>query len=62
MSTTAEALPLSNVSPSAFTLWSVLRRDPAAPVDTSGGAELVAALDEAVKTVEAKGVIVRGFY
>lgn len=62
MSTTAEALPLSNVSPSAYTLWAVLRRDPAAPVDTSGGAALVAALDQAVKAVEAKGVIVRGFY
>jgi chlorite dismutase len=62
MSTTAEALPLSNVSPSAFTLWAVLRRNPAAPVDTSGGAALVAALNEAVKAVEARGVVVRGFY
>ena len=62
MSTTAEALPLSIDPSSAYTLWSVLRRDPAAPVDTSGGAALVATLNEAVKAVEAKGVVVRGFY
>ena len=62
MSTTAEAQPLIDVSASAFTLWAVLRRDPAATFDTSTQDALVAALDDAVKTIEAKGVIVRGFY
>lgn len=38
-----------------YTLWSVLKRDPANPAGSGG-------LDEAVASVEAAGVTVRGFY
>src|ERR1700710_2673634 len=38
-----------------YTLWSVLRRDPAHPVSTGD-------LTAAIASVEAAGVIIRGFY
>ncbi|TQL48071.1 chlorite dismutase [Homoserinimonas aerilata] len=41
-----------------YTLWAVLRKDPAARTEPSGADELVAALER----VEASGVTVRGFY
>ena len=62
MSTTAEALPQHNTPSDGFTLWAVLRRDPVAACEKTDSAALVSALDDSVKTIEAKGVIVRGFY
>jgi chlorite dismutase len=62
MSTTAEALASSGTSASGFTLWAVLRRDPGLAPSTAQGPALVAALDESVAAVEARGVTVRGFY
>lgn len=41
-----------------YTLWAVLRRDPARPVESTDTAELAAAVDR----VQASGVTVRGFY
>ena len=52
-STTEPTLPESSTL--GYTLWSVLKRDPATPAGTGG-------LDEAVAAVEAAGVTVRGFY
>jgi chlorite dismutase len=62
MSTTAEALPQHNTPFNGFTLWAVLRRDPAVTREKTDSTAFVAALDESVEAVEAKGVIVRGFY
>ncbi|TPW92522.1 chlorite dismutase family protein, partial [Schumannella luteola] len=47
----------STDNPSGFALWAVWRRDPATrgPVDTAG-------LADAVASVEAAGVVVRGLY
>jgi chlorite dismutase len=39
-----------------YTLWSVLRRDPASPVTSTDG------LDAAIAEIEAAGVTIRGFY
>lgn len=47
----------STAGPSGYTLWSVLRRDPA----RTAGAD-VDSLDAAVSRVEQRGVTVRGFY
>jgi chlorite dismutase len=44
-----------------FTLWSVLRRDPAVP-RLVGDDAMLAALATSVAAVEARGVTVRGFY
>jgi chlorite dismutase len=62
MSTTAEALASSGTSASGFTLWAVLRRDPGVGPSSTQSSALVAALDDSVAAVEARGVIVRGFY
>jgi chlorite dismutase len=62
MSTTAEALPQQTTPFNGYTLWSVLRRDPVVVREKIDNSAFVAALDESVKAVEAKGVIVRGFY
>ena len=62
MSTTAEALSPSGTAGTGYTLWAVLRRDPAFGRDQADSAALVAALDDSVATIEAKGVVVRGFY
>lgn len=62
MSTTAEALPQHNTPFPGYTLWSVLRRDPAVTRERTDSAAFVSALDESVAVVEAKGVTVRGFY
>lgn len=43
-----------------YTLWAVLRRDPARPLVP--GVDDAAELDEAVSRLAAKGVVVRGFY
>ena len=42
-------------SPSGFTLWAVLRRNPADPRPTMG-------IEDAIARVEKAGVIIRGFY
>ncbi len=47
----------STADPSGYTLWSVLRRDPAHPAGSDVGS-----LDEAVTRIQERGVIVRGFY
>lgn len=47
----------STQNPSGYTLWAVLRRDPANPAGTD-----VASLAAAVHAVEQLGVTVRGFY
>jgi chlorite dismutase len=62
MSTTAEALASSGTSAFGFTLWAVLRRDPGVGPSSTQGSALVAALDDSVAAVEARGVTVRGFY
>ena len=46
---------------SGFTLWAVLRRDPALPVP-SHRSDAPVGLDAAVAAVEAAGVTIRGFY
>ncbi len=45
-------------APAHYTLWAVLRRDPAHPVTESDDAELAAIVEH----IEAGGVTVRGFY
>ncbi len=62
MSTTAEALPQQNIPFNGYTLWSVLRRDPVVAREKTDSTAFVSALNESVAAVEAKGVIVRGFY
>ena len=51
-------------SPQGFTLFSVLRRDPANPDDLDGHdvPHAVNELDDVIALVEAEGVTVRGFY
>ncbi|KJL39294.1 chlorite dismutase [Microbacterium terrae] len=49
------AAPQSEREPLAYTLWAVFRRDPAAPAPSGD-------LTEALATVEAAGITVRGFY
>jgi chlorite dismutase len=62
MSSTPEVPAPSGPTPeSGYTLWSVLRRDPAAPRPVSTAADL-AALEQTVAAVEARGVVIRGFY
>jgi chlorite dismutase len=50
--------------PDGFTLWAVMRRDPAHPDDLDGRdvPEAVAQLDAIVRSVEDEGVTLRGFY
>ncbi|MFS0734827.1 hydrogen peroxide-dependent heme synthase [Microbacterium sp. 1P10UB] len=48
----------STPSPSAYTLWAVLRRDPARPVSAVDDAELA----DVVALIEEGGTTVRGFY
>jgi chlorite dismutase len=50
--------------PDGFTLWAVLRRDPANPDDLDGSdvPKAVEQLDAIVRSIEAEGVVVRGFY
>jgi chlorite dismutase len=61
--TTAQAEP-AEVSPSGFTLFAVLRKDPANPDDLDGHdvPRFVDELDDIVALVEAEGVTLRGFY
>ena len=63
LNTTPEAEP-SEASPTGFTLFTVLRRDPANPDDLDGRdvPRFVNELDDIVALVEAEGVTVRGFY
>ncbi|QAY72462.1 chlorite dismutase [Agromyces protaetiae] len=51
-------------TPEGFTLFAVLRRDPARPDDLDGHdvPRFVAELDDTVHVVENEGVVVRGFY
>ena len=44
-------------SPSGYTLWAVLRRNPSFPTQAD-----VASLSSAIERVEARGVVIRGFY
>jgi chlorite dismutase len=44
-------------SPSGYTLWAVLRRNPSIPTQAD-----VASLSSAIERVEARGVVIRGFY
>jgi len=61
--TSSEAEP-TEASPSGFTLFTVLRRDPANPDDLDGRdvPRFVDELDGIIALVEAEGVTVRGFY
>jgi chlorite dismutase len=53
--------PSDDNQPDGFTLWSVLRRDPAKP-DLVDDSTAVRDFDGVIESVEAKGVTVRGFY
>jgi chlorite dismutase len=44
-------------SPSGYTLWAVLRRNPSTPTQAD-----VASLASAIERVEARGIVIRGFY
>ena len=44
-------------SPSGYTLWAVLRRNPSIPTQAD-----VASLSSAIERVEARGIVIRGFY
>ena len=58
----ADARP--EVGPEGFTLFAVLRRDPAVPDDFDGPdvSQIVAELDDTIRLIESEGVTVRGFY
>jgi chlorite dismutase len=62
-STSTEAVS-AEASPSGFTLFAVLRKDPANPDDLDGRdvPRFVDELDDIIALVEAEGVTVRGFY
>ncbi|MEV8213694.1 hydrogen peroxide-dependent heme synthase [Leifsonia sp. NPDC077715] len=53
-----------NDTPSGFTLWAVLRRDPARPDDLDGTdvPKAVQELDGVIADIELQGVITRGLY
>jgi chlorite dismutase len=55
---------IPEASPSGFTLFAVLRKDPANPDDLDGRdvPRFVDELDDIIALVEAEGVTVRGFY
>ncbi len=49
-------------SPSGYTLWAVLRRNPTIPLNVDAASGAPSSLTEAVGRVEARGVTLRGFY
>lgn len=64
MSTSSTSRPGSNDAESAYTLWAVLRRDAGAPGRTPLGGEPWGGepLGDAIRSVEAAGVTLRGLY
>ncbi|PJJ65235.1 hydrogen peroxide-dependent heme synthase [Compostimonas suwonensis] len=60
----ASDTPSEAPQPAGFTLWAVLRRDPARPLrlDNREVPQVVDQLAETVASIEAEGVTVRGFY
>ncbi len=61
--TASDALD-SGASPQGFTLFAVLRRDPANPDDLDGHdvPHFVRELDDTIKLIEAQGITLRGIY
>jgi chlorite dismutase len=63
-STIPTSRPAAEVTPSGYTVFAVLRRDPGRPDDLDGHdvPRAVRELDDTVAVVEAEGATVRGFY
>jgi chlorite dismutase len=61
MNSRAESAGTPEVSELGYTLWSVLRRDPASPASVTAALATASIADE-VAAVEAAGVTIRGFY
>ncbi|AYG03673.1 hydrogen peroxide-dependent heme synthase [Gryllotalpicola protaetiae] len=58
----ADAADQTSVQPDGYTLWVVLRRDPARSAEASGLDAAVAEIDQVVANASERGVTVRGFY